>query len=259
MRSSWLGLVLLFTVSATATAQDAPPGASEVTDWLEPYRGEAVERWEAEILKLEQRDKDEPDPADAILLLGSSSIRLWQGAPVDLAPYRVINRGYGGAKFSDLAVHAERLIRPHPYRGVVLFVANDIAGSPNDHTVDEVERMVRHVLSLSRAHQPQAPVLIVEITPTPKRYHVWPQIRELNARLREIAFTEPNVHFVATAEHYLDSNQQPVAAYFRSDALHQNEEGYAVWASLIRRRLDDVFRKLAREQAASDVSDQDAP
>lgn len=248
MRNVWIGIAcLIFAVGAAA--QDPEPASDEAASWLDVYRADAEDRWEAEIEKLEQLDATEPDPPDAILLLGSSSIRLWEQAPIDLAPYRTIRRGYGGAKYSDLAIYAERLVKPHQYRGVVLFVANDISGSPNDHTPEEVERLVRHVLSVSKTHQPQAPVLIVEITPTPRRYQAWPRIRELNARLREVALTEPNVYFVATAEHFLDADKKPIAKLFRSDDLHQNDDGYALWASLIRRRLDEVFRKLAQHQA----------
>ena len=237
----------------SALAQDSSGDRSDAADWLDRYRANALERWEPAIQELELRDRDEPDPADGILLLGSSSIRLWDTAAVELAPYRIIRRGYGGAKFSDLAIYAERLIQPHQYRGLVVFVANDISGSPQDHSVEEVERLVRHVLSVSRSHQPDAPILIVEVTPTPKRFHVWPEIRELNARLREIGLTEPNVHFVATADHYLDSHQRPIAGLFREDALHQNEAGYEIWGTLIRSRLDEVFRELTREQASADA------
>jgi lysophospholipase L1-like esterase len=216
--------------------------ASVRSDWLTPaQRKSVVERWEDEITKLETLDQTEADPENAVLLVGSSSIRLWDDAAEALAPYPVIRRGYGGAKFSDLYVYAKRLIEPHQYRATVIFVANDISGGKGDHEVADVEKWVRSIVDIARKHQPEAAILLVEVTPTPSRYQAWRKIRKLNEMLREVALTEPNVFFVATAEFYLDRDDQPRADLFRDDNLHQNQTGYDVWASLIKRRLDEVL------------------
>ena len=111
-----------------------------------------------------------------------------------MAPYRTIQRGYGGSKYSDVAVFARRLLHPHQYRALVVFVGNDVKGEPNDHTPDQVEQLVRYILAVSHAHQPDSAALIIEVTPTEKRFAAWPQIREVNARLREIALTTANTH-----------------------------------------------------------------
>lgn len=204
-----------------------------------------IAKWEDDVAKLEAEDAKRDDPADGVLFIGSSSIRLWKHIARDMAPYRTIRRGYGGAKFSDLSHYAKRLIRPHTYRALVIFVGNDVSGKENDHSPDQVEAWVKQVLQISRQHQPDAPVLLVEVTPTPARFDAWPEIRELNARLREIALTHQQTYFVATAGHYLDDQAQPREELFVKDRLHQNERGYALWSTLIRRRLDDVFRALA--------------
>lgn len=253
---------------ATASAQEATPANSDATngdckpaDFLEPYRAAAIERWEKEIVKLEARNQSEQYPSDAILFLGSSSIRRWDEIAVDMSPYRAIQRGYGGAKYSDVAVFAERLIHPHQYRALVMFVGNDVSGKPADHTPDQVEQLVRHIVAVSHAHQSDAPVLIIEVTPTEKRFEVWPKIREVNARLREIALTTPNTYFVATAGDYLDRDGNPRNELFVEDRLHLNRDGYQRWSTLIRRRLDDVLRvaELDQARAASFTDESDVP
>ena len=113
---------------------------------------------------------DEQHSSDAILFIGSSSIRRWGDIAIDMAPYRPIQRGYGGAKYSDVAVFAERLIQPHRYRALVMFVGNDVSGKPQDHTPEEVERLVRYIVDVSLKHQSDAPVLLIEVTPTRKRF-----------------------------------------------------------------------------------------
>ena len=77
---------------------------------IERYRGAAVRRWESAIAGLEVKDRTETHPDNSILFVGSSSIRRWKHIAVDLAPYRPIQRGYGGAKWSDVAIFADRLI-----------------------------------------------------------------------------------------------------------------------------------------------------
>lgn len=257
--TAWIlgGFACLSILSGThfrsAEAQDvSATGVSAQTsesdaDVLAPYREAATKRWEKEIQKYEALDAKTTDPADGILLIGSSSIRRWDSAAEDLAPFRVIPRGYGGAKYSDLAVFAERLITPHDFRAVVIFVGNDISGKENDATPEEVERLVRHVVAVTREHRPDAPVLLIEVTPTRSRYDAWPKIRELNAMLREVCFTEPNVHFVATAETFLTHDNQPRENLFVDDQLHLNEEGYDIWGDIIRDRLIEVLREQTQD------------
>ena len=248
MRIYWLASWCLLFV-ASASAQETSPIIETPkiadTSFLDAYREAATKKWQKDITALEKLDATETDPAGGILLIGSSSIRRWEKSAVDMAPYQTIRRGYGGAKYSDLAVFAERIIQPHQFRAVVMFVGNDVTGSKEDRTPDEVEELVRYIVSVCRNHQPDSPILIVEVTPTLKRLEAWPEIRQLNARLREIALTEPNTYFVATAEHYLDKDDQPRGELFVEDRLHQNEAGYAIWAGLIRRRLDEVLQALA--------------
>lgn len=216
---------------------------------LDKYRSAAVDRWEDEIKKLEARDAGEVDPVDAILFIGSSSIRRWDDIAINMAPYRPIQRGYGGAKYSDVAVFAKRLLHPHQYRALVVFVGNDVAGKPEDHTPGQVEELARYIVGVSHEHQPEAPVLLIEVTPTEKRFAVWPQIREVNARLREVALSTANTYFIATAGHFLDPNGSPRSELFVDDRLHLCSEGYDLWSALIRRRLGEVLRSTAEFQA----------
>jgi lysophospholipase L1-like esterase len=217
---------------------------------------QANKKWAEEIAKLEARDKSESYPDDAILFIGSSSIRMWKGLDEDIAPYRGINRGYGGARYSDLAVFAQRLITPHKYAAAVVFVANDIVGKPADTPLDELDRLVRHIVDVSKKHQPDAPVLIVEITPTESRFAAYPQIRKANFVLREIALTEPGVFLVETNDYYLTPDRKPIADYFLDDRLHQNPTGYELWGSLIKRELDEVLasRQSGRMRPVEDLA-----
>ena len=171
------------------------------------------------------------DPEDAILFIGSSSIRRWDTIEIDMAPYQVVQRGYGGAKYSDLAVFAKRLIHPHKYNALVVFVANDVQGKSGDHSPQQVEECARYIVEVSRKHQPQASVFFIEITPTRKRFSAWPLISKANARLQQLALSIPDVYFIATADHFLDHSGNPRDELFVDDQLHLNSNGYKKWST----------------------------
>ena len=105
-----------------------------------------VRAWEKDIREFEKLDKSEKYPGNAVLFAGSSSIRLWSSLATDMAPYPVIQRGYGGAKLSDFAVYADRIISPHFCRAIVLFVANDITGGSSDKSPKEVADLFSYIL-----------------------------------------------------------------------------------------------------------------
>lgn len=228
---------------AQAPANERPDPAAQtiVEGLLQRYREPAMERWENDIRKLEARDARETEPENAILFVGSSSIRLWDSIDADMQPYAVIQRGYGGAKFTDLAVFAHRLITPHRYRALVLFVANDVTGGDDDRSPREVEALLMHVFAISRKHQPDAPVFVIEITPTSSRWKVWPEIAAVNAALRARALQTPGLFFIPTAAHYLNDQARPRDHLFRDDRLHLNTDGYDLWAKRIKRRLGDFL------------------
>ncbi|TWU35101.1 GDSL-type esterase/lipase family protein [Novipirellula artificiosorum] len=225
-------------------SQGAAPRAiaeSAADDVLAPVRAAAIARWENDIVHLEKKDETLLANENAVLFIGSSSIRRWDSLATDMAPYPTINRGYGGAKYSDIAVFADRLIQPHLYRALVIFVGNDVSGKPEDHSPQQVDAWVRHVIDVSHAHRSNAPVFLIEVTPTAKRFEAWGKIRAINQRLRDIALTTPGTYFIATAGSFLSANGLPRTELFGSDRLHLNEAGYKLWAKLIRRRLDEVL------------------
>jgi hypothetical protein len=213
----------------------------QADDSLAAYRPQAMKQWGQEIERMEALDAKETDPENAVLFIGSSSIRLWDDIAADMRPWPVIQRGYGGAKFSDLVVFAERIIQPHKFRALVIFVANDITGEPDDKTPAEVVRLFEHVVATARRHAPETPIFLIEITPTPRRWAVWPKIKECNAALRAACEAGQDLHFISTADEYLDPAGQPIPDLFREDRLHQNREGYARWSRLIRDAFAQVI------------------
>ena len=149
---SFLHAVGLAAQSRPSQGSLLDTGPELAAEFLVQYREKAMKRWSQDIETLEQRDVVQRDPEDAILFIGSSSIRRWDTIEIDMAPYQVVQRGYGGAKYTDLAVFAKRLIDPHEYNALVVFVANDVQGKPEDHSPRTGRRMCQvHCGSFQKA------------------------------------------------------------------------------------------------------------
>ena len=240
-----VALAFVFFLSSHVVAQEtAAPEVSSTTleSVLEKYGARGQKKWEEKIKLLEERNVAEGAwPADSLLFFGSSSFRRWETMNADMVPYLSINRGYGGAKFVDMVLFAERMLKPHQYRALMLFSANDVKGEDADSSPKEVECAVREIIRISKAHLPNVPIFIVEVTPTESRFAVWEQTRKINATLREVALSSDNTWFVTTAEHYLNADGTPKTEYFVDDKLHLNELGYKKWATLIKSSLDSFI------------------
>ena len=210
---------------------------------LDKYRNlPEVISWENEILKFEQLDKTESYPSESIIFAGSSSIRLWSSLKEDMAPYPVIQRGYGGAKLSDFAVYAGRIFDPHECRAIVIFVANDITGSENDKSPEEVLRLYKNIVKTIRHKHKYAPVFWIAITPTSSRWKAWTDIQQANNLIREYSEKNKNLYFIKTEYAFLGPDGKPKDELFRDDLLHLNAQGYDVWKGIVKKELDSVLK-----------------
>ena len=197
--------------------------------------------WEKDIQKFEQLDKSETYPEDAVLFSGSSSIKFWSSIKKDMAPYSIIQRGYGGARLSDFAIYAGRIFDPHQCKAIVIFVANDIIGYDDDKSPKEVLGLFRNVLHTIRKTHPNTPVFWISITPTGSRWKVWPEIVKANDLIKEFCSQKKNTYFIPTDFAFLNEKGLPREELFNSDSLHLNQKGYAIWSEIIKKELNKVI------------------
>jgi lysophospholipase L1-like esterase len=199
-------------------------------------------KYEKEIVAFEQLDKTEKYDDNALLFVGSSSIRLWSTLKEDIAPYPFIQRGFGGSRTPDVLFYLKRIAYPHQFRAVVVFVANDITGSPNDLTPKEALHNYREFVKIIRAKYPKKPVFIIEITPSQSRWKKWDLIQQTNALLKSYCEKGKNLYFIETAQSYLNEKGEPRNELFRDDHLHLNRDGYRIWGKLIKSKIDAAFK-----------------
>ena len=215
---------------------------------LKKYENTAA-KWEKDISKLESQDQSEKYTENAILFIGSSSIRAWNSMEKDMFPYETIKRGYGGAHYSDIIHFTKRLVKNHSPKAILIFVANDIKGNNksdiysknlSDRTPNEVKRLFKLVIDQIRSVHKEIPIFGIETTPTKSRWKAWPKISLANDLIKEYCESKDNLYYISTRNYYIDDNGLPTEELFVRDKLHLNRKGYALWGNIIKNNLKNI-------------------
>ena len=220
---------LLILLSTSFTLKTASAQTVEDPDPL---------RFEEEINQFKEFDSKNSFPEDAILFVGSSSIRMWKTA--DAFPEMpVINRGFGGSHFSDLQYYYDELVLPYDPSVVVLYEGdNDVAsGKSNDQVLKDYFEFTDRLTS----DFPDARLVFVPIKPSSSRWDKWPQMKEANQRIKEHISENDQFYYVDLASPLLGSDGTPDDSLFLDDLLHLNSDGYAKWNAVIRPVLEDLM------------------
>ncbi len=176
-------------------------------------------------------------PDSAILFAGSSSIRLWDDIDKDMAPYAVIQRGYGGASYTDLAYYIERIVYPHQFDALVIFAGNDIWGKETDRSPKEISRLLTYIVRKVEKKYGKVPVFVIEVTHVPARAHLIAAIDAENKALQAVCDQFVQVYWIPTRQIYLTPTGEINTALFREDSVHQNQEGYRQWTQAIKQKI----------------------
>jgi lysophospholipase L1-like esterase len=188
--------------------------------------------FESAMVAFEKQDAKFPPPTDAIVVTGSSTIRLWTGIRNDLAPLEVIPRGFGSSTADDLDYYLDRLVLAYSPRAVVIY--------EGDHdlqlgmTVEFIlERMTSVVQRIGTA-LPEARLYLISVKPSPKYFSLWPQAVVLNQMIADLCQQTPQCTYIDTASALLLSTGKVNKTLFRADHIHLNAAGYAIWNSIVR-------------------------
>lgn len=188
------------------------------------------DKWEAEIRKFEEEDRKSPPPAEGIVFVGSSSIRLWKvkEAFPDLP---CINRGFGGSEMADAARYADRIIVPYKPRTVIVFSGgNDInAGKTPEQVADAFKDLARKV----HAALPKVKIYYVSLFPNVKRAAQDENCRKANELILAFTKTDERLGYVDVRSKMEASDGKARPELLQEDGLHMNTEGYKIWNSLV--------------------------
>lgn len=188
-------------------------------------------KWEKAISKFEEQDKTNPPPKNAILFVGSSSIRLWK-LEKSFPDRRMINRGFGGSQIVDSTHFAPRMILKHRPRQIVLYAGdNDIAKGKSP---EQVSKDFAAFVETIHKKLPSARIAFIAIKPSIKRWKLAEKMSQANAMIEKQCQAGDKLQYVDIWKPMLGGDGKPRAELFVKDGLHLNANGYRLWAKVLR-------------------------
>lgn len=187
-------------------------------------------RWKNEFAAFAAEDAKRLPAPEAVVFVGSSSIRLWDGLEKAFGG-NVIKRGFGGSRLADCLENLDRLVLRYAPRRVVVYAGdNDLAeGRSAEAVVADFKAFAERV----HERLPGARIAFISVKPSPARKALLEEARAVNAAVRDYSRKEKFVDFVDVFTAMLGPDGEPRAELYRSDALHLNDAGYALWRSLL--------------------------
>lgn len=192
------------------------------------------EAFAAEIAHFAELDAVQAPPACPYLFVGSSSIRFWRSLDTDMAPYPVINRGFGGSRISDVDYYFDQVVTPYRPRAIFFYAGeNDLwSGESADKVVEDFQRF----LDLKTQKLGGTPVYFISLKPSKLRLAQLPLQAEVNTRIKALAEQRPDLDYVDVVPAMLEAGT--LKDIYIADGLHMTPEGYMLWTGVVRPVLE---------------------
>jgi hypothetical protein len=119
-----------------------------------------------------------------IVFTGSSSIRFWKDIQERFPSQQVLNTGFGGSQFSDLALYLDELILD--YRPVKVFIYegdNDIFAKKRPRNI---LKTAQKILWQLQQRSPGIEIVLISAKPSISRWKFRGKYRRLNRKLEKI-------------------------------------------------------------------------
>jgi lysophospholipase L1-like esterase len=221
----------VLVISGAITAGAAEPGIAPIQQ----------HRFNNEILAYERSDQKLPPLPGGVLMVGSSSFRIWKTAEDDLAPWPIINRGFGGSTNADVLHFFDRIVTPYQPRVILYYEGdNDLAPPDADPqiAVDGFKAFADRVTK----ELPETRIVFVSIKPSGRRWGRWDAMQKANAAIRKLCDADEKLYYVDISKTLLDDDGAVDDSRFLGDRLHLKRETYHAWAAVIRPVLKKAWR-----------------
>lgn len=194
-----------------------------------------MEWFEDEVRSLERTHVNGTRPP---VFYGSSSFRLWGTLADDFDP-RVLNLGFGGSTLQACDHFFERLIPPVKPRSLLLYAGDNDLG--DGRAPDEALASFRSLAEKVSGSLGSIPFGFVSVKPSPARFPLINEIRELNDLVRHEINSIPAAYYVDIYSSMLDAERKPRSELFLEDGLHLNRTGYQLWSRLLEHYRNQIF------------------
>ncbi|MFK7949922.1 MAG: GDSL-type esterase/lipase family protein [Saprospiraceae bacterium] len=202
------------------------------------YKIDENHRFEKEIQAFEEQDKENGIDKREILFVGSSSIRMWTTLSEDMQPYKVLNRGFGGATTAEVLQYYDRIIKPYKPKTVVIYVGeNDISegGQPQ-----ETVFLTNQLFNKIHKDFKKTKIIYISMKPSISRWNLWEDYKKGNATIKKICESNDRLFYLESADVMLNDDGSIKKDIFIEDGLHMNAKGYEDWTKIVRSLLDKI-------------------
>lgn len=191
-------------------------------------------KFSPEIAHFAELDRAAPPKPCGFLFLGSSSVRFWKTLDQDMAPYPVINRGFGGSQIADVTLYFDQVATPYRPRAIFFYAGdNDIhAGRTPAQVVADFQAF------LDRKDQTlgATKVYFISLKPSKARWAERAAQADANAGVRALAARRPDLDYVDVVPPMLEGGEPK--DIFVADGLHMTPAGYVLWTGVVRPVLE---------------------
>jgi lysophospholipase L1-like esterase len=201
--------------------------------------------FEAEILAYEAADRMSPPDPGGVLFIGSSSIRLWSTLTQDFPELPVLNRGFGGSVIADSIRYTPRIVLPYKPRMIVFYAgSNDIS---KGLTPEQVRTQFATFVDGVRGTLPDTRIVFVSINPSVSRLSQRERVVEANHRVEDYVREQSGrgwkLNYLDSYSKLLSSDGMPRPEILRKDGLHLNADGYALWRTVLKPEILELWAK----------------
>ncbi|MEY2639364.1 MAG: hypothetical protein RIR90_846 [Bacteroidota bacterium] len=186
-----------------------------------------------EIAAFRKQDSIAMPPKKAILLVGSSSFRLWDNWQDYFPGRKMINRGFGGSSLPDVIRYADDVIFKYRPKQIIIYCGeNDFAASDTVSVPTVVERF-KTLFGMIRAKYKRVPVAFVSMKPSPSRQKFLTKYVAANAAIKDFLAAQKRTAYIDVYTPMLQPDGNVMTDIFKADNLHMNAKGYAIWKQVM--------------------------
>jgi hypothetical protein len=186
-----------------------------------------------EIREFKHQDSLKFPPKNAILFIGSSSIRKWTDLEQRFAKQPIIRRGVGGCELWQVVdYYTPYILFPYHPRKIFIYAGeNDIAAGKTGKLVFEEFQKLWEMINKKL---PDATIYFMSIKPSPSRAKFFPEVEIANKLVKNYLNNKPNSAFIDVGTVILKRNTTVSdSSLFESDLLHLNSKGYDKWQAVL--------------------------
>jgi len=188
-------------------------------------------KWGAQINAFKAWDAKNSFPDNAVLFIGSSSIRHWETARF-FPELKLINRGFGGSDIKAINHFFDKIVYCYKPSRIVFYAGeNGIAKGLSPKAVCEDFKVFYQLCS---DRLPGVEIIYISIKCSNRRFAFCPLMNKANSLIEKFCQEKPHLQYIDLASCLLDKVGVPNDEVFIADRLHLNEAGYRLWTDLLK-------------------------